>query len=176
MAGVKGQRSGGQNRKSARLHVLQGTFRAHRQPQGAPEPPQGTPTKPKALTGEGAAEWERMVERFSLSGTLSLVDGAALYQYCRLHAGAEQLQRDADRLTSTWFEKVSVDGAGQEHREPKVHPVFAQLRQYRMALRVWLTEFGLTPAARSRVKLPTGDARTPQDAKKARYLDALTAK
>jgi hypothetical protein len=68
-----------------------------------------------------------------------------------------------------------VDGAGVEHREPRLHPVFAQLKQYRLALRVLLTEFGLTPLSRGRVKVSPAAAAT-MDAKKARYLDGLAKK
>ena len=53
-----------------------------------------------------------------------------------------------------FLDKVTVDGAGQEHVERKVHPGFAQCRQHDLALRLYLTEFGLTPASRGRVKLP----------------------
>lgn len=113
----------------------------------------GVPESPRALNGEAKAEWDRMVERLTASGALSAVDGAVLYDYCRLHADAERLQDAIDALDAPFFLKVSVDGAGVEHAEPKVHPAFAQLRAYRMALRAYLVEFGLTPAARSRVKV-----------------------
>jgi P27 family predicted phage terminase small subunit len=128
------------------------------------------------LKGEAAAEWDRMVERLTSAGILSIVDGAALRSYCQLHAAAEQLQRDADALTHTWFYKTTIDGSGQEHQEPKVHPLFAQLRQHRMALRVWLVEFGMTPSSRTRVKLPAGDAKPAMNPSKARYLNAITTR
>jgi P27 family predicted phage terminase small subunit len=94
-----------------------------------------------------------MIRRLETSKTLSTVDDAALYAYCRLFADAERLQRSVETLSSPFYDKVSVDGAGVEHTEPKVHPGFAQLRSYRQALRQFLVEFGLTPAARSRVKV-----------------------
>jgi P27 family predicted phage terminase small subunit len=150
MAGTKG-RSGGSNRKPKGLHVLQGTFRADRHLGDSPEAPSGSPEAPGSLTGEMGAEWARMTARLAALGTLSSVDGALLWSYCRLWADACRLQADADALPATWYEKVSVDGAGVEHREPKLHPVFAQLRQYRLALRVLLIELGCTPLARGRV-------------------------
>lgn len=174
MGGAKG-RSGGQNRKSRALHVVQGTFRADRHAAEAPDPPAGAPTAPGVLSGEAAAEWDRMIARLSTAKVLSTVDGPLLWNYCHVWADACRLQASADALTSTWYEKVTVDGAGAEHREPRVHPVFAQLKQYRLALRVLLVEFGLTPLSRNRVKA-LGETVPAVDPRKARYLSGLAKK
>jgi P27 family predicted phage terminase small subunit len=77
---------------------------------------------PADLDGEARAEWERMVGRLDASKTLTVVDDAALANYCRLHADAAKLQAALDELASPFFERTSVDGAGVEHREPRVHP------------------------------------------------------
>lgn len=173
MPGVKG-RSGGANRKSRQLHVIQGTFQPCRSPVDAPEPPGGAPEAPGILTGEAQAEWDRMIARLTASHTLSTVDGALLWTYVQLWADCRRLEADATALSSVWFEKTSVDGAGIEHREPKMHPVFSALKGYRLALRVLLVEFGLTPLSRNRVKASAAPAAT--DPKKARYLDGLAQK
>ncbi len=174
MAGVAG-RSGGTNRKSKALHIVQGTFQPSRHGVEAPEPPQGAPEAPGVLSGEVQAEWGRMVARLTASKTLTTVDGALLWNYCRVWADCCRLQADADALASTWYEKVTVDGAGIEHREPRVHPVFAQLKAYRLALRVLLVEFGMTPLSRNRVKA-SGAAAPAMDPKKGRYLSGLAQK
>ena len=63
MAGVKG-RSGGQNAKTVEDHKLGGTFRGHRHAGVInPDPPKGVPQPPKALSGDAAAEWDRMITR-----------------------------------------------------------------------------------------------------------------
>jgi P27 family predicted phage terminase small subunit len=134
-------------------HALAGTLRKDRHTFVSPQPPSGIPAMPADLVGEAAAEWDRMVVRLQSSKTLTLVDDAVLVNYCRLHGDAAKLQAALDALTSPFFEKTSVDGAGIEHREPKVHPGFAQLRAYRQALRQYLVELGLTPSSRSRVKV-----------------------
>ena len=89
--------------------------------------------------------------------TLATTDAAALRRYVNLFARAERLEV-AMVGAAAFFDKVSVDGAGVEHVELKVHPGFAQLRQYDMALRSYLVEFGQTPAARARVKVPEKSA------------------
>ncbi len=174
MPGVKG-RSGGANRKSRQLHVIQGTFQPSRHTVDAPEPPQGVPEAPGILTGEAKVEWHRMIARLTDSRTLCTVDGALLWTYVQLWADCRRLEADATALSQTWFEKTSVDGAGIEHREPKMHPVFSALKGYRLALRVLLVEFGCTPLSRNRVKA-SGETPATMDPKKARYLDGLGKK
>jgi phage terminase small subunit len=110
MAGVKG-RSGGQNRKSRQLHIIQATFRPSRHTGDTPDPPQCTPEAPGVLAGEAKAEWDRMVARLTAARTLSTVDGALFWSYCQLWADASRLQADANALERTWYQKVSVDGA-----------------------------------------------------------------
>jgi P27 family predicted phage terminase small subunit len=151
--------SGGRNRKSQAEHALAGTGRADRgtaatSPSAdAPDPPPGRPTPPKKLKGEALAEWKRMVERLELAKTISTVDDGVLYRYCRLHARAERLERHVARLRSPFY---------RNHlNNPTVHPGFAQLRAYDQALRGYLVEFGMTPAARSRVTVP--DTAIPAD-------------
>lgn len=154
MAGVKG-RSGGHNAKTQEQHRLEGTGRKDRHTgYRNPEPATGMPAKPDRLTGEAAAEWDRMVGRLEQCKTLAVVDDAILVEYCELHALTHRLQGEIDELPALFFEKTSVDGAGVEHVEPKVHPGVGQLRQARMAKRTLLVEFGLTPASRGRVKIP----------------------
>ena len=154
MPGVAG-RSGGKNAKRREQLALEGTYRPDRHGGSAsPDYPPGAPDMPGPLTGEGLAEWHRMTERLEMTGALSKVDGAALYRYCQLWARAMQVEKEVAALDSLWFFKVSVDGAGVEHKEPRVHPLITQARQYDAALRPYWIEFGLTPASRGRVRLP----------------------
>ena len=155
MPGVRGQRSGGQNAKTVKQHKLEGTRKKHRHSGYTnPDPPLGAPPAPKGLKKVAATEWRRMIKDLRLSKTLAVTDGAILYDYVQLHALAERLQVTVDELPSLTFFKVSVDGAGTEHLEPKVHPAVGQLRQARMAKKALLVEFGQTPASRGRVKMP----------------------
>ncbi|HXH05866.1 MAG TPA: P27 family phage terminase small subunit [Vicinamibacterales bacterium] len=172
--------SGGHNKKSTHLHVLQGTFRPSRHgDHTTPEPPAGRPRPPRPLVGTARAEWDRMVERLEQAGTLSLVDDAALYQYVQLFAETEELReecselrRDQRELRRLTLELRRTAGAlrGRELQRAIGEIVKLQLalsdlrrlrasvttkiRQGRMALRQYLVEFGMTPSARGRVKLP----------------------
>ncbi len=159
--------SGGlRHRKTRQQLERSGTFRADRHGDLiSPDPPRERPTRPSDLKGEGAAEWDRMLERLELSQSMFKVDDAAIAQYCRLHAethAVDARQRQAQRLL-TRLEKKMRGLSAAEHVAAAghlitLHSLIAkctdQLRQGRMAIRQYLGEFGLTPASRGRVKLP----------------------
>jgi phage terminase small subunit len=172
--------SGGRNKKSQRAHALAGTGRTDRGTKktattsaDAPDPPVGRPPIPIGLIGPALAEWKRMVVRLEAAKTVSTVDDAALYQYCCLFAETEaivaahrtnvalvaKLQKAIDKLTNG---ELIVEAIAQIVQLKKLEvKSTAQLRQGHMALRQYLVELGMTPAARSRVKV--ADAPPPDD-------------
>lgn len=165
--------SGGRNKKSLAEHALTGTGRRDRgttPPAGAglpPEPPAGRPPRPRALAGRARAEWTRMVQRLEASHTISPVDDAALYQYCCLFAETEaiagargrndklngRLQIAIRRLQHDDLVRAIESIVQLKKLEAKYTTA---LRQGHMAIRQYLVEFGMTPAARTRVQ-PAGD-------------------
>jgi len=160
--------SGGRNRKSTREHALAGTYRKDRHSAAVEaDPPKGRPSCPRELAGAARAEWVRMEQRLELSKTLSTVDDAALYQYCCLFAETEgilatrktnarlleKLERALERVRHE-DEIAEVAGAIATLQKLDAKHV-QQLRQGHMALRQYLVEFGMTPAARTRVKVTT---------------------
>lgn len=176
---MPGTANSGRNAKSTALHVLKGTFRKGRHSgYVSPEPPSGTPKPPKKLSGEERAEWERMVDRLEQNKTLSVVDDAALYQYVQLFAETEQVKTDhADVRKLSADLKKSTDTLEGRDLVDAIKEIVTlqfligkqtlQLRQGHMAIRQYLVEFGMTPSARTRVKLP---AQAPTvDPRKARY-------
>jgi phage terminase small subunit len=158
--------SGGRNKLTAQAHVVKGTFQASRHADHtSPEPPKGRPDSPVALEGLAAEEWERMLTRLEVSSTLAKVDDAAVYQYCRLFAETESHAVSREECSATV--KILEENIGDLKDESLVQ-AFQEItkmrklelahasatRAGRMAIRQYLVEFGMTPAARSRVKLP----------------------
>ncbi len=131
----------------------------------------GSPTRPSTIKGHALAEWARMVDRLERAHTLSAVDDAVLYQYCCLFSETEgilaakrentalikrllaALDRRKARLSGDQVVNALAQIAILRSLDAK-HTT--QLRQGHMALRQYLVEFGMTPAARSRVKGPAG--------------------
>lgn len=168
MSGVAG-RSGGRNAKTVEELRLAGTHREDRHGTGTnPNPPKIKPDSPKELTGDALEEWDRMIGRLELSGTLTLVDDAVLYQYCQLFAETEAIATRCEEIAATVkilqenFDKDAelsfADKLAVAQEMGKLVQTEArlstQIRQGRMGLRTYLIEFGMTPAARSRVKIP----------------------
>lgn len=179
MAGAPG-RSGGRNAQSAADHVIRGTFRSdrHDDDMGVTAEP-GRPESPRELVGEALAEWDRMIDRLEKIAALSVVDGAALYQYCQLFAETEAIAlSQAEVAASADIVEENLSGLKgaelvQAFQEiTKLRALEAryttQVRQGRMSIRAYLVEFGMTPAARSRVK-PTKKP----DAPKSKWGKAL---
>lgn len=176
MPGVKGQKSGGHNKKTRAQLVKDGTFRKDRHGDlASAEAPPGVPDPPKVLDGEAHDEWHRMIARLTNTGALSIVDDGALFQYCRLFAETEGIWLVQEETAET-IRILQENLDGQQCRRPEDERLsladllavaqeitklrrleagyISKVRQGRMALRTFLVEFGLTPAARGRVKLP----------------------
>lgn len=153
MAGVKGQRSGGRNRKPRALHIVEATFRRKDHAGADVEVAAGCPEVPAGLMGEALAEWHSLTALLTQQGTLATVDGPMLASHCRLAALVNRLEGEVATLPSLTF--ATREG------EPKAHPLVSQLRQARQALRASLQEFGLTPASRTRVTRPVKPAVDP---------------
>lgn len=160
--------SGGRNALSPSAHVVAGTFRADRHGEfTTPEPPKGIPEPPKPLDGDALEEWGRMVIRLQHTNVLSIVDDAAVYQYCQLFAEAESLVAEkaearaaVDRLIESQGDVDKSDLLAFFQEVGKMQKLAAsydgKITSKRSTIRQYLVEFGLTPAARSRVKLPAG--------------------
>ena len=155
--------SGGMNRKSAEAHKLAGTFKKSRHNGMALTAPEGVPPKPESLTGVASDEWDRMIERLMATRTLTASDGPCILNYSQLAALGTRLQSELDELPSVQYPKLV---AGVASCEPAVHPLVSQLVRVRSALRLYLTELGLTPSSRDRVS-PTKGLMTEDDLAKA---------
>jgi phage terminase small subunit len=177
---MAGTGNSGRRRLAPQTHLLRGTFQRSRHGgHEVPEPPRGTPEPPGPLTPVAQAEWQRMITRLEQSGTLSVVDDAALYQYAKLYAETEQIEADqaeVRRLALTLAKPIKkLQGATLVDALQTITALRGliakatrDLRQGHMAIRQYLVEFGMTPSARTRVKLPPRQPTV--DPNKARYF------
>jgi len=164
-----------------------GTSNTPGEPELRPDPPLGRPIRPSTLRGHASVEWTRMVNRLEASHTLSTVDDAVLYQYVHLFAETEGIlesRRTNARLAKKLYAAIDRLVVAHERAQGPEDPDASvlnitkavaqivalktldakhttQLRQGHMAIRQYLVEFGMTPAARSRVKVPLTPA--PED-------------
>jgi len=95
------------------------------------------------------AEWSRVVPELEKTGVLTLVDGAALEAYCSAYASA------------VWFQRVAHQApmVRTKRGDLRANPAVAEARKHWALVRQLGSEFGLTPAARTRVGAPAGDGK-----------------
>lgn len=162
--------------KSRAQHERDGTFRKDRHADlKNPEPTPGRPDPPVELDKTAQDEWNRLMWAFDDMQMLHKVDAFAVYQHCQLYAETEDIAQSKantdvaiERLEENLGDFKGEDFVKLIQELTTLRKLVAkctdQLRQGRMAIRQYLVEFGLTPASRSRIKLPA----------KAPEVDAFT--
>ena len=122
-------------------------------------PADDVPARPAWLNGEAARVWDELVPPLAAAGIIRAVDAFALGRYCRLWVRWKRTQAKIGANGDTY---TAANG------NKRVHPlarIAADLCGVLLALE---KEFGMTPAARERLKLPSGPVRG--DTKKMRFF------
>jgi P27 family predicted phage terminase small subunit len=99
---------------------------------------------PKGLTAAARREWQRVAGLLRARGVLDALDETALGDYAVCWARLRECEADIESRG------VLVPG----DRGLVKNPACQLARQYRDALVRWCAEFGLTPQARERVRMP----------------------
>ena len=129
--------------KPQALKKLQGTYRKDRDPGNAPAPPPGVPICPKWLKGAAREEWDRVVPQLVELGWITGLDGAQLERYCDAHGNWLRARADVEKRG------VTIKGPFGPTNNPNLKRAFDERKEAdRLA-----QELGLSPSARSRVKV-----------------------
>jgi P27 family predicted phage terminase small subunit len=153
MAGVRG-RSGGANRKSTALRLVQGNPGKRPLDRHEPQVPAAMPQCPKHLHGEARKEWQRLAPQLVAAGLLTELDVAALSALCVTWA----LWSEAEQKLAS--EGLTVVGRGGAVR-PSPWVAIASRAQRDMQLLA--AEFGMTPNSRQRIRVVAPPAPDPFD-------------
>jgi P27 family predicted phage terminase small subunit len=110
----------------------------------------GAPPRPPELTGEAAAEWDRVVTELVEAGTLAVCDRGILAAYCL--AVADMLAARAVIQADGRFLRAPVQTSKGEvvGESIRVHPAVGVLDKASARVHRLGTSLGLTPASRSR--------------------------
>ena len=121
-----------------------------------PAPRREIPSCPAHLSDESKVAWGRLVEMLDRIGVLTECDALALERLCDCYADIlacrELVARDGRTYTTT---------TAQGDTLIKGNPAVNQLRAADAQFKSYLVEFGLTPAARSKVQV--SDDEKPED-------------
>lgn len=125
------------------LKLIKGTARKCRVSKLEPRPSPSTPSAPEHVKGYAREEWGRVTDELARLGLLTLVDRAALAAYCVAYSRwrqAEELLESEGLVTSTTNGNVIQN------------PLVGVANKAMELMHKFLTEFGMTPSARSRVR------------------------
>lgn len=116
------------------------------------------PDKPHNLSPIAFRFWDNLVETLADMNVLQSADRTSMIGLCEAWADSEEL-RDAVRSEGRVYTTVTQSGDTMIRPNPKV----AMYVQAQLMVKAYLIEFGLTPAARSRVKVNNGNTNKKDD-------------
>lgn len=126
-----------------------------------PKAPAGRPSCPAHASDKARETWGYVVGILEDMGILSLVDALAIEMLCEAYADFVRASADLKAFGSSYYETVNEAGSVMY----RAHPALAKKQDADRRIRGWLAEFGLTPSARSRIKLGNDGDKT-EDAEK----------
>jgi len=101
-------------------------------------------TPPGDLPKDERAFWQNYAPLAIEKGTLTTHTVAAFRLLCEMDAEKRKTRKHLDKQGRT-FIKVTVDGAGVEHRELKAHPLTGAYGRMAKAVEALMARFGLAP-------------------------------
>ena len=128
------------------LKRLEGNPGKRRLNDNEPTPPVGTPQIPEHLDEEARSEWSRITKALQEMNLLATTDRTALACYCTLYSRWVQAERDVEKYGSV----VKAPSSGYPQKSPYLSIADSAMK----SMLTFLTEFGMTPAARSRIRVP----------------------
>lgn len=136
------------------LRLLRGERRPSRVNLNEPRPRNLPMDRPGWLSALAAEEWDRIAPDLDAMGTTKAVDATALACYCE----AVGRLRIATRIVGESGPLLMGDD-GHVRKNPAV----SQARDASYEVRMWAREFGLTPSARSPLRIEVGQAAAPAE-------------
>ena len=137
----------GRKPKPTALKVLEGNPGKRPLNKKEPKPENKAPRCPSWLEQEAKNEWRRMAKALEAMGVLTKVDKAAFAGYCQAYARRKEAEEFLSKH-GTIFKTPS----GYIQQVPQV----SIAQTYLKVMKDFCSEFGLTPAARTRIQVDTG--------------------
>ena len=145
----------------SRVLALHGSWRA-RLDRDEPTPEPGEPDLPDWLDEDAKAAWREVAPGLDAMGVLGKVDGHALAVYCTLFSR----WRKAEAFLAAHGDSLVVKDASGRAVGIRLYPQVKLANQLAEVVARMAREFGLTPSARTRVRVvPAAPPRDPEDAR-----------
>lgn len=138
----------GRKPKPTALKILEGNPGKRPLNKNEPKPEKKAPKCPAWLEPEAKKEWRRMTKTLEAIGVLTQVDATAFAGYCQAYARWKEAEEFLSKH-GTIFKTPS----GYIQQVPQV----SIAQTYLKIMKDFCSEFGLTPAARSRICIGAGE-------------------
>lgn len=135
--------------KPTHLKVIAGNPGKYPLNKREPQPRKAVPRCPDWLPEEARVEWRWMTRELKAMGLLSAVDKHALINYCQTWAQ----WRAAVAFVEKHGESHPIRSEDGKIRCFQQFPQVAIARNHLLVLRAYQQDFGMTPAARSRIQV-----------------------
>ena len=124
-----------------------------------PAPKVEIPACPRWLKGDARSEWRRIVPELKALGLLSKIDRAALTAYCQAWAdyldAIKQIEKNGSVLE---IRELAKDGEKEGRIKYMQQSPYVSIKNKAAEhMHKFLTEFGMTPASRSRISVAKTD-------------------
>lgn len=138
----------GRRPKPSHLKLVTGV--PGKRPVNAKEPrvARSRPSSPSHMSDKGRETWGYVTGLLDRMGVLTEIDAVALEMLCEAYADYLAAKAELKDFGSDYYTTLTALG-DKMHR---AHPAVAQKNDADRRIRAWLSEFGMTPSARSRVK------------------------
>lgn len=111
-----------------------------------PQPPKAIPKMPAHLDAKAKTAWKELTKLLDDMGVLTLADAKALEILCGIYARMRDLQKEIKR--DGYVQQIpNVNG----DLMARANPAVSLLQKDESTFKAYLSEFGLTPAARTKV-------------------------
>ncbi|MBN9079658.1 MAG: hypothetical protein BGN87_18410 [Rhizobiales bacterium 65-79] len=152
----------GRKRTPDRLKIVAGTDRPDRMNPTAPKPATDLPEAPEWLSTRGAEIFEQLVTIIGPMGIGSATDTAMLALAASRLEEVEICTAMIEDGGRTFVSNMTYDDEGRiVSQQIKGHPAVAQRSEAMRHAQSLLSEFGLSPAARSKVSVTPLDDKNP---------------
>jgi P27 family predicted phage terminase small subunit len=140
----------GPNPKPTKLKELEGNPGKRPLNMKEPQPAMLIPSCPAFLKGAARREWKRITPELYTIGLLTSIDRAALAGYCQAYGRWEEAERQLNELG-----KISKGTMKYLYKTTNgnliISPLLSVSNKAMEQMHKFLTEFGMTPASRSRI-------------------------
>ncbi|MFL1908386.1 phage terminase small subunit P27 family [Plesiomonas shigelloides] len=142
----------GRRPKPTHLKVVTGNPGNRKLNDQEPKPRREVPSPPEHLTDWGKMAWVKVSLLLDDMGVLTVADSLALERLCDIYADILQLRETIAIEGRTYTTKTQMNDF-----LIKANPAVAMLADADRRFKSYLVEFGLTPAARTKVKVDGGE-------------------